>query len=193
MCRNLASLTVSVNRPKIALDLTLYPPLNLCPCVSTKTPLVFKGGLIKTSAETASDKFLSGYNCAQAIVWAFAQRVNLDPDAALKIACGFGAGMGRKQEVCGAVSGGIMALGLKYGRGEAQDRTATEDTYAKTQELMRRFEAAHGTCSCLKLLGGCDLTTEAGRAQFKEQDLMRKTCVPCVQTVAALLDQLLPA
>ena len=146
---------------------------------------------MKKMAETAVEKFISGFNCAQSVLWAFAPRLNLDPDTALKIACGFGAGMGRRQEVCGAVTGGIMALGLKYGRGEDQGRTATEETYAKTQELMRRFEAAHGTCNCLQLLGGCDLTTEAGRNEFKARDMQRQICAPCVRTVAATLENLL--
>ncbi len=146
---------------------------------------------MKSTAETASEKFLSGYNCAQSVLWTFAPRNNIGPDAALKIACGFGAGMGRRQEVCGAVTGGILALGLKYGRGETEDRTATEETYAKTQELMRRFEAAHGSCNCRQLLGGCDLTTEAGRAAFKDKDLLNTTCEPCVRTVCDILDDIL--
>lgn len=146
---------------------------------------------MKSPAETASEKFLSGFNCAQSVLWAFAPQLGLASDDALKIACGFGAGMGRRQEVCGAVTGGIMALGLKYGRGEAQDRTATEETYAKTQELMRRFEAAHGSCNCRQLLEGCDLTTESGRALFKDRNLLRATCEPCVRTVAETLGAML--
>ncbi len=84
-----------------------------------------------------------------------------------------------------------MALGLKYGRGEAEDRSVTEKAYSKTQELMRRFEAAHGTCNCRQLLGGCDLTTDAGRTEFKNRDLLRQTCAPCVRTVCAILEDLL--
>lgn len=146
---------------------------------------------MKTPSETASEKFTSGYNCAQSVLWAFAPRLGLDPDTALKISCGFGAGMGRREEVCGAVAGGVMALGLKFGRGETNDRSATEETYAKTQELMHRFEARHGSCICRLLLGGCDLTTETGRASFKDQDLLHKTCEPCVRTVAGILAELL--
>ena len=146
---------------------------------------------MNSTAETASEKFLSGYNCAQSVLWTFAPRLNVDGDAALKIACGFGAGMGCRQEVCGAVTGGIMALSLKYGRGEAQDRAATEETYAKTHELMRRFEAAHGSCNCRQLLGGCELTTAAGRTEFKTRDLLRQKCEPCVRTVCDILEDLL--
>ena len=146
---------------------------------------------MKTTDETASEKFLSGYNCAQSVFWTFAPRYGFDRDTALKVACGLGAGMGRRQETCGAVTGGILAIGLRFGRGEAQDRMATEETYAKTQELMRRFEAAQGSCNCRQLLGGCDLTTEAGRNEFKARDLLRQKCEPCVRTVCDILENLL--
>ena len=145
---------------------------------------------MKTRNDAATEKFLSGYNCAQSVLWSFAQELQFDPESALKVACGFGAGIARKQEICGAVAGGIMVLGLKYGRGENQDRTATEETYAKTQELMSRFEAKYSTCNCCELLGGCDLTTEAGRNFFKENDLLSCTCKACVQTVVSILEDM---
>jgi len=134
--------------------------------------------------------FLSGYNCAQAVLWSFCDQFNLQPDTALKIACGLGAGMARRQEVCGALTGGILVLGLKYGRGEDQDRTATEETYGKTQDLVRRFEAKHGTCHCRQLLDGCDISTEEGRKAFVDHDLLNRTCKRCVQTVVTILDEM---
>ncbi len=70
-----------------------------------------------TFSDAAAAKFSSGYNCAQSVLWAVAPRLNLDGETALKIACGLGAGIGRSQEVCGAVTGGILALGMKFGRG----------------------------------------------------------------------------
>ena len=143
---------------------------------------------MKTRSERATAKFESGYNCAQAVLWAFADKLRLHPETALKIACGFGAGIARRQEICGAVTGAIMVLGLRHGRGAKQDRTATEETYAKAQELMRRFEATHGTCTCRLLVNGCNLATEAGRQAFMEAGLLRKTCIPCVQTVVAILE-----
>jgi hypothetical protein len=79
--------------------------------------------------DVAVEKFLAGYNCAQAVLYAFCDDLCLDKDAALKLACGLGAGMARRQEVCGAISGGIIALGLKHGRGEGQDRTDFESFF----------------------------------------------------------------
>lgn len=99
--------------------------------------------------------------------------------------------MGRRQEVCGAVAGGIVAIGLRHGRGEGQDKTATETTYQKVRELMSRFEAGHGTCICRALLGGCDLNTPEGQRYFRDHDLLNKTCKDCVKTVVNTLETLL--
>ena len=112
---------------------------------------------MNTLGDKAVGKMLEGYNCAQAVLYAGCDRLPLEKDTALRLACGLGAGMGRKQEVCGAVSGGILALGLRHGRGEKEDRSRTETTYAKTRELMDRFAAKHGSCRCRDLLGDCDL------------------------------------
>ena len=143
-----------------------------------------------TSSDRATEKFLSGYNCAQSVLWSFSEEVGLEPETALKISCGFGAGIARRQETCGAVTGGIMVLGLRHGRGENQDRTATEETYAKAGELMRRFEARHGTCNCRQLLDGCDLATDEGRRAFKDRDHLNRTCRACVKTVVEILEEM---
>jgi C_GCAxxG_C_C family probable redox protein len=139
-------------------------------------------------SEQAVSKFMEGYNCAQSVFFSFCDDLNIDKDKALRMACGFGAGMGRKEEVCGAVTGGIIVIGAKYGRGVNDDRTATEETYAKTRELMDQFAKRHGNFICRKLLNGCELTTEEGQKQFKENDLLNKTCKPCVQSVVEILE-----
>jgi C_GCAxxG_C_C family probable redox protein len=99
--------------------------------------------------------------------------------------------MARKQEVCGALTGGIITLGVKHGRGEGQDRMPTEETYRKVRELMSRFESKHGTCICRTLLEGCDLNTPDGQRCFKENDLLNKTCKGCVKTVVETVEEIL--
>jgi C_GCAxxG_C_C family probable redox protein len=146
---------------------------------------------MSTRMDIAVAKFLGGYNCAQSIVYAFSDDIRIDKNLALKISGGFGAGMGRKEEVCGAVTGGIMVIGLKYGRGEHVDRKVTDLAYAKVRELMDRFAEKHGTFICRKLLDGCELTTEEGHRQYKEKDLLHKICMPCVGTVAGILGDIL--
>ena len=141
--------------------------------------------------ETAMQKFISGYNCAQAVLYSFKDDINITGDEALKLACGFGAGMGRKGEVCGAVAGGIIALGAKYGRGENDDKADTERTYSKTRELMDKFEAKHGAFVCRELLNGCDLSSEEGQMNFRNNDLFNATCKKCVGSVVRILEEIL--
>ena len=148
---------------------------------------------MKTKSEVAMEKFLAGYNCAQSVLYAYGPDLGLDGETSLKVATGLGAGMGRRGEVCGALTGGILVLGLKYGRGGQQDRSATEDTYQKTVDLMTRFELRHGSCFCRVLLDGCDLRTPEGQQHFKEHDLLHRTCVKCVQTVAEGLTEIMSA
>jgi C_GCAxxG_C_C family probable redox protein len=141
--------------------------------------------------EIATGKFLSGFNCAQSVLYPFSDEIGIDKNIALKAACGFGAGMGRKQEVCGAVTGGIITIGAKYGRGENDDASATDKTYVKTRELMDKFQTKHGTFMCLELLHGCNLTTEKGQKYFKEKDLKNKICMGCVGDVVQILEEIL--
>ncbi len=148
---------------------------------------------MKTKSEIAAEKFLAGYNCAQAVLYAHSPDLGLEGETALKVASGLGAGMARRGEVCGAVTGGVLALGLKYGRGSQQDRSATELTYQKAQDLMTRFEQRHGSCLCRVLLEGCDLRTAEGVQFFKEHDLLHKTCLRCVQTVVEVLAEIMIA
>ncbi len=144
-----------------------------------------------THQDTAIGRFSSGYNCAQAVLFAFAPDLGIDPDLALRLACGFGGGIARRQEICGALSGGVIAVGLKHGRGEGRDKAYTADTYAKVSELLSSFEAVHGTHVCRDLLGGCDLSTPEGQRQFHGSDLPVRVCQGCVRTVVATLEDLL--
>ena len=136
-------------------------------------------------------KFLEGYNCAQAVLFSFCDDLQLDQNLALKLSCGLGAGMGRNEEVCGAITGGILALGIQYGRGVNEEKSAMEITYEKTRELMQKFKRKHGTFICRNLLENCDLMTEQGQKYFKENDLLNKTCKLCVQSVVEILEELM--
>lgn len=141
-------------------------------------------------SEAAKNLFLKGYNCTQSILYAFREELDLSEETALKISCGLGGGMGRQGEVCGAVTGGILVLGMRHGRMLNEDRTATETTYAKTQELMSLFTSKHGSCLCRQLLKGCDLSTKDGQSSFKENDYLNQICLNCVLSVVEILEQI---
>ncbi len=146
---------------------------------------------MSTKTEVAVEMFGSGFNCAQSILYAYGPDLGLDAETALKLATGLGGGMGGSGEVCGAVSGGILALGLKYGRGEKAEKAVAQQAYNKTLKLMAAFERVHGSCLCRVLLGGCDLRTVEGMQRFKDLGLHQKLCVGCVRTVGDILEEML--
>jgi C_GCAxxG_C_C family probable redox protein len=141
-------------------------------------------------SDLAAQKFSSGYNCSQSVLFSFCDELNLGKEEALKLACGFGAGMGRNQEVCGAVTGGIMVLGAKYGRGEKEDISATENIYPKVREFMNKFKKRQGHYICRHLLNGCELLTEEGQKYFHENDLKNIVCIPCVKSAVEILEKM---
>lgn len=145
---------------------------------------------MKTTLDKALSKMRDRYNCAQAVLYAYCEDLHLDSNTALRIGCGLGAGMGRKGEVCGAVTGGILVLGLRHGRGEKEDRSATEATYAKSRQLMDEFKRRHGSVICRDLLNGCDLSTPAGQQFFNDHDYGRCICWPCVESVVRILHEM---
>lgn len=131
--------------------------------------------------------FREGYNCAQAVVHAFAAEAGLDRDRALKIACGLGGGFGRAQEICGALAGATLVLGWRHGRGLGEPKDKSEETYARVRALLDGFTAAHGACRCRDLLEGCDLDTEAGQAAYRDRGYRAGRCEAFIAEVVAFL------
>lgn len=140
-------------------------------------------------SETAVSKFKEGYNCAQSVLFCYAEDLNISKDHALRIANGFGAGMGRKQEVCGAISSGILVLNHIYGRGENEEKDKQDLLYSKVRDLIDGFEKKYGTINCKKLLDDCELMTPEGKEQFSSNNLV-ENCYEYVEYMVTLLDEL---
>jgi predicted RNA-binding protein len=86
------------------------------------------------------------------------------------------------------VTGGIMVIGAKYGRGENDGWKVTETSYVKIRDLMNQFSQKHGTYICRELLNGCELTTEEGHKIYLDNDYRNKVCKPCVRSVVEILE-----
>lgn len=142
-----------------------------------------------SNADEAVALFQQGYSCSQAVLAAHAAELGLDRDTALKVAAGFGGGIGRMAETCGVVTGAIMVLGLRHGSARAEDRTAKEKTYERVREFVARFKARHGSSSCRELLG-CDLSTPEGFRRVQDQHLTATLCPKFVQSAAEILEEL---
>lgn len=131
--------------------------------------------------------FKSGLNCSQAIISVFAADFGMDKELACKIACAFGAGMGRLGEICGTVTGAFMVLGLKYGNSASGNKEAREKTYALVQEFSRRFKERNNSILCRELVGANLLTGD----REKTARQVKLTCPKMVKDAAEILEELL--
>ena len=101
-----------------------------------------------TKSDDAVASYMSRFTCSAAVFSAFSEELGLNPDTAKKIACGFGAGISKTGNMCGAVSGAIMVIGLKYGKTEADDDAATEKTRALVRQFIHEFIVKNGSVNC---------------------------------------------
>jgi len=140
-----------------------------------------------TPAESAVTVFGQSFNCSQAVFSAFASQFGLDKDTALKLASPFGGGMARRGEICGAVTGALLVLGLVRG---ADTPTGKDEIYRLSQEFMRRFEKKHSTLLCRDLIGS-DLSTPEGWQKAKETGKFTNACPILVRDAAEIVQTLL--
>jgi C_GCAxxG_C_C family probable redox protein len=113
--------------------------------------------------------FRSGFFCAESVLQAIAESQGIQSDLIPRIATGFCSGISRTGGICGAVSGGIMGIGLVAGRNSPAE--SIEFSYTLTHKLINRFEKQYGSVNCCQLIG-CDLATEAGQRYFMENHIM---------------------
>jgi C_GCAxxG_C_C family probable redox protein len=132
--------------------------------------------------------FNSGFNCAQAVLSVFSEQFGLDKDMALRIACGFGAGMGRLQRTCGAVSGAYMVIGLKHGSFEPGSiQEAKERSYSLVREFTKQFEARNGTTDCMELIGVDFINGDQALASERVAKICPKMCSDAVEILMRII------
>ena len=141
-------------------------------------------------SEEANRQFIGGLNCCQAVLNTFAPQMGLDENLALKLASGFGGGIGRTGHICGAVSGAIAVLGLRYGNTDPNNSEAKSQMYAIVQEFMEKFKAKHHSILCSDLIG-YDLSTDAGHKAAAEAKVFRTICPQLVSDAAQIVESML--
>lgn len=142
-----------------------------------------------THSEKAAELFMQGYNCAQAVAAAFCDVTGLEPEFAAKISSGFGGGMGRLREVCGAVSGMFMVLSHLYGYDDPNADLEKKQLYARVQELGNKFRELNGSIICRELLD--NPPTDPNPSPRTAQYYAQRPCVRMVMTAADLMDDFL--
>jgi len=143
-----------------------------------------------SKVEEAVACFKEGYICSQAVLVTYGTQFGLERDIALKIADGFGGGMGRMGETCRAVTGALMVIGLKHGRTMVEDTQAHEITYELVNEFVRRFKSHNGSVTCRELLK-CDISTPEGLKTARQQDLFSTVCPTYVRDAAEIIEDIL--
>ncbi len=145
---------------------------------------------MSANSEQAVNNFKEGSNCSQAVISVYAEQLGLSRKMASRIARGFGGGMGRMAQTCGAVTGAFMVLGLKYGNDDIHDKEAKERIYGLVREFTRRFENRNGSIVCRELLG-CDISKPEGAMSAKENGLFASVCPKLVRGAAEILDEMI--
>lgn len=137
-------------------------------------------------AETAKNLFFEGYNCAQAVMLAFADALDI-PQQTLKAAgLPMGGGMGRLRQTCGGVSGAAITAGLLF-----PDYSKNE-MYALVQELAKRFQAKNGSINCGDLLSGAGVKADTlPQAEARTQQYYKKRpCPDLIYDAAEILEEI---
>ena len=145
-----------------------------------------------TRKEKAMAYFRQGYNCAQAVVLAFADLTDMDEATLSRMSCSFGGGMGRLREVCGTVTGMFLVTGLLRGYDGAETGEVKAAHYARIQALAREFEKQNGSIICRELLAlrqkhRDDPTPEARTEAY----YAGRPCVELVGSAAEILENYL--
>ena len=142
-------------------------------------------------ADLARELFLEGYNCSQAVFCAFCDLTGLDIDTAARLSSSFGGGIGRLREVCGTVSGALLALGMLRGYSDPNSPALKKAHYASVQEYARRFRENNGSIVCRELLKDVRVTPGGEPEARTPEFYARRPCLRLVGEAAEILDEML--
>ncbi|MGD0535173.1 MAG: C-GCAxxG-C-C family protein [Methanoregula sp.] len=143
-----------------------------------------------TRADDAAAIFTEGYSCSQAVCAAFAEDFGIDRDTALRLSCGLGGGMAHTGNTCGAVTGALMVIGMKYGRTAVDDLAAKEKTYAVANEFISEFLRRNHSVSCTDLIGH-NLSDPKELAIARKDNLFHTKCPRFVRDAGEILEKIL--
>jgi C_GCAxxG_C_C family probable redox protein len=144
----------------------------------------------KEIEEEAIVSFKSGLNCAQAVFTAYCDELKFDKNLAASVSCGFGGGMGRLQETCGAVTGSLMVLGVYNCRKFTENKERKAATYPMVQKFSEKFKELNGTTDCIELLN-CEIRSEEGHEFAVRNKLFETVCEKCISDAVGIVDELI--
>lgn len=142
-------------------------------------------------ADNAKELFENGCNCCQAVFCVFLEETNLSKDDALRLSAGFGGGMGRMREVCGAVSGMIMVLSNKFASTDPNDHEKKKELYALIQKAANDFKEENGSIICRELLGLSEKSSSPVPEERTKEYYKKRPCAELVRCAAEIAEKYL--
>ena len=137
----------------------------------------------------AVELFEHRFMCSQAVFAAFAEQFGITEKQALQIGACFGGGMS-KAEVCGACTGALMVLGMKYGQYDENDTDSRAAESEKASEFLEEFKKRNGSFICREILR-CDISTDEGKEYARSNGLYGRYCTEMVRSAAEILTEML--
>ncbi|MFW9773589.1 MAG: C-GCAxxG-C-C family protein [Promethearchaeota archaeon] len=134
--------------------------------------------------------FSHGHNCSQTILKAYGPKYGINENLAYKVASAFGGGIARTGNTCGAVTGALMVIGLKYRNLDIEDQENKDFTYEVGKTFIDQFKSINGTIICRELLG-CDISTLEGRDKAEKNNLFDELCPKFIKSSAEILESIL--
>lgn len=141
-------------------------------------------------ADLAVQCFNNGFNCSQAVFTTYCEELGLDRETALKISGAFGGGMGHIGETCGAVTGAIMLIGLKYGKSKVDDNSAKEKTYSLVKEFAKRFKDDYSSVRCKDLIK-YDISIDEELTKARDAGVFNSICPKLVIRAVEIVEEIL--
>jgi len=162
---------------------------NYCVFLSTNIHSKYSNNNMDIRTDKALAIFRNGFNCSQAVFGAYSEITGIDEIASSNIAAGFGAGMGRLQKTCGAVTGAYMVLGAIQGKEYVDNAEKKEVVYSLIRKFDEKFTLMNGSTDCITLLG-TEIMSPEGMQNAKEKNLFGTICEKCVQDAVDIVNEL---
>lgn len=145
-----------------------------------------------TKGDIAKNYFLAGYNCAQAVAMSFADEMNMDELLVARLVSGYGGGMGRMREVCGAVSGMVFVISALYGYDQGSQNEEKAQLYSYIQQIADEYRSKNGSIICRQLLGLDNGAAPSPTPDARTPEYYKKRpCSQLVEEAADILDHFL--
>jgi len=144
----------------------------------------------ETVGEKTKENFANGFNCAESVLKSLTDELGIECSCSPKVAAGFGSGLARHGEICGAITGAVMALGLKYGIVDTKDLEARDRARVIVDDFIKTFKSKFKNVRCIDLIG-CNMLIPEGIQKATDNNVQKNICTDLVVFAATEAAKLL--